>query len=80
MARRGDMAGFRGLVARTTWDGFYQCHRTDATEKQLKQIREKVAEFYLQYADEVDRIDPEWMETIRKASRKSATPTAPSTA
>lgn len=70
--RRGDMAGFRGLVARTTWDGFYQCHRTDATEKQLKQIREKVAEFYLQYADEVDRIDPEWMETIRKASRKEA--------
>ena len=70
--RRGDMAGFRGLAARATWDGFYQCHRTDVTAEQLTMIREKVARYYLMYAEEIDSVDPEWMEVVRKASRKEA--------
>ena len=70
--RRGDLAGFRGLAARATWDGFYQCHRADASEAQREQIREKVAQYYLRYADEIDSIDDDWMEVVRKASRKEA--------
>ena len=70
--KRGQAGKAAAMAARATWDGFYQCHRTDLQGEELMRVEEKVARYYLRYKEEIRRVPEKLMGRIRDASRKEA--------